>query len=203
MEIVKLSPDAKAKGFTQDLGIDIYEGTQGMGRVGIRLVTLDRSGSPTLHITDELGADYYIACVTYQRKQKLKAKRTIAVIMSGYHTKFAYWPKDARPRKISIHSGKGYLIVGDPQDDDLDGDFNTHYYSVDAEVTPSVTLQPGNFYTLEAAPDSTLVVSSLAEIDIDGNWDGHEIIVEPGQQIIKAPEGIVPVPDEFIYGEIN
>jgi hypothetical protein len=203
MEIMKLSPDAKAKGFTQDLGIDIYEGTQGMGRVGTRLVTLDRSGSATLHITDELGADYYIACVNYQRKQEIKGKRTIAVIMPGYHTKFAYWPQNAKPRKISIHSGTGYLIVGDPKDEELDGDFKTRYYSVDAEVTPSVTLQPGNFYTLEAAPGSTLTVSSLAEIDDQGNWDGHEIPVEPGQQIIKAPEGIIPVPDEFVYGEIN
>jgi hypothetical protein len=203
MEVMKLSPDATAKGFTQDLGIDILEGTQGMGRVGMRLVMLDENGSPTLHITDELGADYYVACVNYQRKDEVKARRTIAIIMAGYHTKFAYWPKEAKPRKISVHSGQGYLIVGDPEDEDLDGGFKTHYYSVDAKVTPTVTLQPGKFYTLEAAPGSSLVVSSLAEIGPDGNWDGHEIIVEPGQQIIKAPEGIIPVPEEFVTGDFN
>lgn len=203
MKVMKLSPDAKAKGFTHDLGINILQDTQGMGRVATRLIALDRSGSTTLHLTDELGADYYLACVDYQRKHQVKGRRTIAVIMAGYHTKFAYWPQHAKPRKISIHSGHGYLIVGDPTDNELDGNFKTHYYSVDVAVTPSVTLQPGNFYTLEAASGSNLVVSSLAEPDVDGNWDSHEILVEPGQQIIKAPEGIVPVPDEFISGDFN
>lgn len=203
MEIMRLSPDAKAKGFTRDLGIDIYEDTQGMGRVGTRLMALDGNGSPVMHITDQLGADYYVACVNYNRKNQVKAKRTIAVVMAGYHTKFAYWPKDAKPRKIAVHGGHGYLIVGDPSDDEFDGNFNTHYFSVDAKVTPSVTLQPGSFYTLEAAPGSKLVVSSLAEVDDRGNWDGLEIPVEPGQQIIKAPEGIVPVPEEFIDGNFN
>jgi hypothetical protein len=202
MEIMKLSPGAMAQGFTQDLGIDIYEDTQGMGRVGTRLVALDQDGSSTLHITDNNGSDYYIACVNYQRKHKAVSKRTIAVIMSGFHTRCAYWPKGSKPRKISIHKGKGYFIVGDPSDRESDG-FNTHYFPVEEGVTPAVVLQPGNFYAFEAAPGCTLTVSAMEEVDDDGHIKSFEIPVEPGQTEIKAPEGLVQVPDEFVNAEFE
>jgi hypothetical protein len=197
-----LSQSAEAQGFANDIGVDIYQGLQGMGRLAARLVALDMHGA-TAHITDETGTDYYSARVDYTQKDELKASRAIAVIMAGYHTKFAYWPDDAEPKKILVHAGEGHLIVGDPANDELDGSFNTAYFKVSADVTPFIVLQPGRFYTLEAASWSTLVVSALSEIGENGGWGSMEIPVQPGRESIRTPQGVVPVPTEFVTADFS
>lgn len=197
-----LSPSVEAQEFAKDIGVDIYQGLQGLGRVAARLVSLDVHGGAA-HITDDSGTDYYSARVDYMQKDEVKASRAIAIIMAGYHTKFAYWPNDAEPKKIRVHAGEGSLIVGDPANDELDGSFNTEYFKVSAEVTPFIMLQPGRFYTLEAASWSTLVVSALSELEENGGWGSMEIPVQPGRDSIRTPRGVIPVPTEFVTAQFN
>jgi hypothetical protein len=194
---------AKVTGFGHDFGIDIFDDIQGMGRVSARLIAANGSDKTATHIVDDYNADYYAARVDYSRGDRIVGSRAIAVIMAGHRTKLAYWPTGGKAKKILIHQGQGHLIIGNPQDGDLDGSFNTRYFVLDADTTPSVMLQPGMFYTFEAAAWSTLVISAISKTDESGSWGITEIPFEPGTQTIKTPGGIVAVPDEFIFGEFD
>ena len=193
------------RGFASEYGIDVDTDIRRMGTFTPILVHLDGVGRPVTHITDTTGADYYIARIDYYRGiAEIHASRVIAIVMPGYRTKLAYWTKAAAKKELVVHRGAGYLIIGNPDEDELDA-FNTTIFPIDPDVTPHVTLPPGRFYTLQAAVWSPepLVVSGLSETDRDGNWESMEITVEPGQEILVAPEGIVQVPDDFMSAQFN
>lgn len=193
----------KTPEFVENFGIDIFDGIQGMGRVSARFAPLDETGAKLIRITDNYGTDFYASRVCYMRKTRMMGGRAIALINPGGRTKFAYWPKGAQTKQIIIHKGQGHLIVGDPEDIDETGYFSTRYYMIDAETTPFVTLQPGMFYTIEAASWSELVVSAVSKPNATGDWGAAEIPFEPGKETIKSPDGMIPVPEEFMTANFN
>jgi flavodoxin len=101
---------------------------------------------------------------------------------------------------LEVHQGVGSLILGNPPHDEED--FPTAIYPLNPTVTPSVTVPPNHFYTLEAASWSQepLVVSEMFEIKGEGELRNAEIVVSPGQKTITTPDGPIDVPEEFREG---
>lgn len=214
----KPSPVDIARGFASELGVNLDADMQKFGVLAPHLVQLDtrtKSGGPITHITDEKGADYYAALIAYNMassaganaglNEKIAASRAIAVVMQGGRTKCAYWPKGAQPKVLTVHRGHGSFIVGTPVGDELDRDFDTEIYSVDAKVTPQITVQPGQLYTIEAASwsEEPLVVSAFSQTDAKGNWEQAEVLVEAGSEVLDTPDGPIVVPEEFATAEFN
>jgi hypothetical protein len=192
--------------FASEYGVDVYADLNKIGKLTPVLVELDGIGRPITHVTDESGVDYYISRIDYYSSVlELRASRVIALVMPGYRTKSAYWPSGAVKKKLTIHRGAGYLIIGDPEDDESSSGLNTSSFCLDPEVTPKVTLPPEKFYTIEAASWSPepLVISGLSKKDMNGKWENSEIAVEIGQDIVLTPNGIVNVPEEFVSGQFN
>lgn len=199
------SQSDNVRGFASEYGVDVDTDIRRMGRFTPILVHLDGIGRPVTHVTDDSGADYYIARIDYYRSfAEIHASRVIAIVMPGYRTKLAYWTKAAAKKELIVHRGNGYLIIGNPDQEELDS-FNTSIFPIDPDVTPRVTLPPGRFYTLQAAAWSQepLVVSGLCETDRNGNWESMEIAVEPGQEVLVTPDGLVEVPDDFVAAQFN
>jgi hypothetical protein len=188
-------------GFAAKYGVDVIGDLQQLGNLTPILGRVDNNGSFVSHIFDTSGADYYYSYIDYRDSNSItRAGRVIARISTGQRTKLAYWQKTAKSQRINIHRGAGYLIIGNPYDQDLAGTFNTTMYPVDPDVTPYVYLPPGRFYTLQAASwtPETFVVSALSTIDEQGNWDSKELTLHPGEETLLTPDGIIDVPDEFV-----
>ncbi len=194
---------AMVLGFASSFGIDVADDLHHLGELIPSLAQLDTRGRFVSHIQDELGADYFCSRIEYWNARRyLQAYRVIARISSGKRTKLAYWPKTASYQKINIHQGQGYFILGDPDNTEMGSTFNSAIYTVNAEVTPTVFLPPGRFYTLQAASWSSkpFVVSALCQMQYDGKWGSSEIQFEPGNDTINTIDGIIDVPDDFMSG---
>jgi hypothetical protein len=203
-----------ARGFASEYSVDINSDISQIGALTPMLAQLDGIGRPAVHVTDVTGADYYLSRIDYcNDSNEIHAYRAIAIIMPGYRTKMAYWTKRGDKKEVSVHQGTGYLIIGDTDLDKLDDetdnpsddDFKTAIFPLDPAITPHVTIPPGTFYTIEAAAWSPepLVISGLSKTDADGNWEHTEIAIEPGEEIIMTPDGIVEVPDEFLSARFD
>lgn len=190
----------QAQGFASELGIDLDPDLKG-GLLVPQIVQVDPVTGSMRHINDGRGSDYYAARIDFKYGQAPVASRAVAVVMPGARTNLGYRPLGADPKELSIHRGHGYFIVGDPHSED--DAFQTEYYPVDPAVTPRITLQPGKFYTLEAADWCELVVSGLSEIDSNGEWQDAEIPVEPGTEVLQTPDGPIQVPDDFIVAQFD
>lgn len=190
-------------GFASNLGVDIADDLKHLGRLLPSLAQLDSNGHLISHIQDHYGADFFYSRVDYfNDRNRLQAYRVIARISEGKRTKLAYWPKSATFQKINVHRGQGYLIISDPDDNEITNGLNTVIYSVSSEVTPIVFLPPGRFYTLQAASWSSepFIVSALCQMNEAGEWGDHESLLEPGNETLTTTDGIVEVPDDFISG---
>ncbi len=187
---VRTSQTTHAYALAADLGFDLSNDFQYAGQS-------PRIGQPLAHtVNSELGVDYYTARIDYG-DAKVVASRVFAIIMEDGRCGSAYIPKDAHSKKLAVIRGTGSLILGDPENDDLDGAFMTEFYPLKAGVTDEVTLPHGHFYTLEAR-GGEMVVSCLSEADVDGKWEPGEIAVEPGKDSLTTlEEGLVLVPEEF------
>lgn len=153
-------------------------------------------------VNSRLGEDYYTVRIDYG-EDKVVASRVFAIIMEDGRCGSAYLPKKGHAKKLAVIRGCGLLILGNPENDDLDGAFMTDFYPLKAGITEEVTLPRGYFYTVEAKRGE-VVVSYLSEIDVDGNWEPPEIAVEPGKESFKTPEeGLVIVPEEFMNANFN
>jgi len=190
-----------ARAFASFFGYDLDLDVERVGLLQPHVVPLDADNGPLVHVTDDSGADYYTARIDYGADaDHVSASRVFAAVMNGHRTKMAYWPQSANPKELTVVKGSGWLIMGDPYDgDDIEAVEQLRYYSVDAAVTPIVILQPGTFYTFQAAQgDTELVVTGLSARDESGNWEQTEVYVEPGMDSVTVPgEGMVLVPEEF------
>jgi hypothetical protein len=196
------SQSTRAHDLAADLGFDLSNDYRYAG-LSPHIIQLDPKRKRSFeHIVDATGADYYAARIDFGGNEVV-ASRAFAVVMQGGRSGSAYLPKKAHPKKLTIIRGCGSLILGNPENDDMDGVFMTDIYSLNAEVTKEVTLPPGHFYTIEAR-GGEVVVSYLSETDVDGNWEPSEIIVEPGKESLVTPEeGLVVVPEEFMNANFN
>jgi hypothetical protein len=196
------SQSTRAYDLAADLGFDLSIDYRYAG-LSPHIVQLDPAHKRSFeHIVDVTGADYYAARIDFGDK-KVVASRAFAIVMKGGRSGSAYVPKNAHPKKLTIIRGRGSLILGNPENDDMDGVFMTDIYPLNADVTKEVTLPPGHFYTIEAR-EGEVVVSYLSETDGDGNWEPSEITVEPGKDSMVTPgEGLVLVPEEFMNANFN
>ena len=184
------SDSTTARAFAAELGFNINQDFRYAGQS-------PRIGQPLQHrVNSTLGEDYYTARIDYGIGGVV-ASRVFSIIMKGGRCGSTYIPKQAHDKKLTVISGCGSLIIGSPEDNDLDGAFMSEFYSLKAGVTNEVTLPNGHFYTIEAR-GGEVVVSCLSETDVDGNWEPVEIVVEPGEESLVTPEeGLIVVPVEF------
>ncbi len=196
---------ALAREFASELGYDLNQDVQRLGLLPPHLVQIDPVNGPLAHTTDEREVDYYTARIDFGDDERIAASRVFAVVMKGAKTKPAYWPKNAQLKELRVLKGEGWLIIGNPDSEELDDISRTKMFKLDAEVTPDVTLQPGTFYVLEAASWSSdpLIVSGLSETDAEGQWEHTEILVEAGEEFLETPDGMVQVPEEFSTSQYN
>jgi hypothetical protein len=192
-----------AHGFAAELGYNLSNDYQYAG-LSPHVVQLDPKRQRNFeHIVDNTGADYYAARIDFGGT-KVVASRAFAIVMEGGRSGSAYLPKQAHPKKLTVIRGCGSLIIGNPENDDLDGAFMTDIYPLNAAITKEVTLPPGHFYTIEADKGTEVIVSCLSETDSNGNWELSEIVVEPGKESLEAPdEGLVVVPEEFMNADFS
>ena len=131
------SQPTSAEKFAAEHNIDIYADRKRMGMSLPRLAQLDSVGRTALHITDAAGADYYLSRIDYYRNAvEVHASRVIATIKAGHRTRLAYWTKATSNKRLTVHRGEGYFIIGSPQQDDSTNVFDTTIFRVDPEVTP-------------------------------------------------------------------
>ena len=160
-------------------------------------VTADLSAHPewTPQVTTEdffgAGVAYTYLEVSYLEGDDIRATRNIAKILPGNRTEIAYWTEAAPTKTLTIHQGKGKLIIGDPTDGSVES------IRVNGKHLKEVTLPSGRFYTIQADPNSTepFVVSGFYEPPPD--WGNLEIPLEPGNDHVDTIEGIKRIPSDF------
>lgn len=189
-----------------EFGVDLTPDIRRVGETIPHLARLSNHGA-LVHVTAAGGADFYKAQINYFRDHyQIAASRVIEIIMPGFHSDLTYYPRKAEPLELSVHQGAGHLIISDPADETFGkaNSLNTKFYPINAEVTPSITLQPGQFYTIEADKWSgPLVISGLCQFDPNGQWRPQEVPVELGSTVIDTPDGFIEVPDDFANAEFN
>lgn len=187
----------QTKHFIEQYGLQPYQDARSLEPVCFRalapaLVQLTNAGTTAQHIT-ETGADFHFSRLDYLRgSTEVRASRMIAHIMSGKRTELAYWQAHAPAKKLAVHRGIGALVIGRAADQ------STAVFRLDSEVTSSIVLPPGHFYTFEASPESPepLIVSGLYE---EGeSFEGLELYFEPGQTRIETTKGELAVPEEYV-----
>jgi hypothetical protein len=187
---------AKERGIAVAMTEDMYSRRNVMSA---RLVKHDEHGALEVRITED-GADYKFAQLDYfsndpedllQPPQRIRASRMIATVMASGRTELAYWTETAPTKKLAVHQGRGSLVIGNPQDGE------TSVFLLDPEVTPSITLPSGRFYTFRGESAQDLVVSGFYEAETPVDWDEMEIALKPGQAKVDAPEGTIDVPEKF------
>lgn len=176
--------------FAGQYNIDISRDIKSNPKLTPRLAKLDANGATRQHIS-EAGAVYTFSQIDYCEGDEIRASRTIAAILPGNRTEFAYWTKAAPSQTLDIHRGRGKLIIGDPNNGTM------RALSLDSGSIKEVMLPSGSFYTIQADEDSTepLVISGFYDPPL--NWDDVEIPLNPGQDSVKAPEGVIQVPSDF------
>lgn len=172
------------------LGINIDEDLQSNPNLTPRLAKLDENGATEQHIS-EAGARYTYYQIDYYEGNDIRASRTIAVILPGNRTELAYWTKVAPSQTLDIHKGRGKLFVGDPNKE------TTQNLSLDSESDEEVILPSGCFYTIQAAKDSAEPLVTSCFFKPPPDWDKLEIPLNPGQDSVEAPEGVIQVPSDF------
>ena len=179
--------------FAHQNHINLFRDTESDRELIPSLEMFDEAGSIGQLIT-ESGAYYMFYKINYSdTKNVIQAQRTIASIRPGHRTDFDYWPKASGFKILDVHRGRGNFIIGDP-DEGI-----THVYPFDSNNVSELILSPGCFYTIQADSHShePLVVSGFYAPPPD--WDTLEISLQPGQDAVVAPEGIIHVPSDF-YG---
>lgn len=190
MKVYGHSTEQEALDFADENSIDIGPDTYTGRRP--RLTLLDSKGTTKQRIT-ATGADYLFSRIDFFSGENLKvrASRMIAIIVDS-RTELACWMPGAPTKHLTVHRGEGLLVVGNPENQ------TTTDFQLDHEITPSLTLPGGRFYTFEADPTADgLVVSGLYETTVSMYWDSMETPIEPGQEKIDTPSGVIYVPTNF------
>lgn len=202
----------------KDLGINIEADLKRFGAVIVPRLMLYENGEATEHVTTD-DSDYESTQLGYYDElDRLIASRMIVSMDQGKRTELAYWTRSAPPMELTVHQGIGQLKVGltdadarklsaahileDPKDDKPPTNtFGMRGYHIDHKTRPTITLNPGSFYTLEAliwTPKPFVVSALYSELDTL-DWLNMEVPLEPGQTSVLAPdEGDVEIPEAFI-----
>lgn len=178
--------------FARQNNINLFRDTKSDRELIPSFELLDEAGVAGQRV-DESGAFYTSYKINYSdAKDIVHACRTIAEIPPGGRTELAYWTKAAGSKILDVHRGRGNFIIGDPRDG------ITQVYPFDANSVSELILSPECFYTIQAAADShePLIVSGFYEPPPD--WERLEISLQPGQNTVVAPEGIIHVPSDFM-----
>ncbi len=175
--------------FIADAGIDVTADTE---RTGGTPRLCDLGGGATSELQFEAGANYWFSQLDYLRDEVYKGSRMTAEIPPGSRAEIAYWAKAAPEKQLTIHRGRGEIVLIDP------ADYAVKVVEFDSES--EAILPPGVFYTFRARPESDVpfVLSGFYTEAVD--WSTLEIVVQPGQTEIETPDGILQVPAEFQYG---
>lgn len=176
--------------FLAETEIDVFADIRRIGGSIPRLCDLGDGATSELQLGD--GANYWFSRLDYWQDNVWKGCRMIAEIPPGSQHEFVYWAKEAPEKQLTIHKGSGEIVLIDP----ADGARRVVEFE---DQTAEASLPPGFFYTLRAKPESKgpFVISGFYEEVVD--WSAVEIIVRPGDTIIKTPDGDLPVPPEFQY----
>ena len=202
--VVSTDVSSNARLMAHALHVPIDKDTQEDHKHTPLLMPLDDEGRPVLHVSDSGDIDFYQWKIDYVRQDyHVAASRRISMVTPGFHTNLVYFPKTASERIMEIHSGVGYLILGNLSADE--DDFATTIFKLDSEVTRQVSVPSGRFFTIEAPEwsDKPLVVSELFEIKSGNELKNAEVILKPGDQVIDTPDGHIEVPEEFSAGNFD
>lgn len=138
----------------------------------------------------DAGAAYTYLEINYAEDGEVRASRNVAKILPGNRTEIAYWTEEAPTKKLTVHRGGGRLVIGDPNER------TTMVVSLGDSLPQDVELPSGRFYTFEAGVGAEpLVVSGFYEPP--PNWEGLELVLDPGEESVEAPEGPKQLPVEF------
>ena len=149
---------------------------------------LDDIGSIWQHVTDT-GASYIFYKINYSDENgAIQSTRTIAVIPAGERTELAYFTQGAGTMVLDVHRGRGNLVIGYPDTG------TTTSLPFDSKNVTQVILPAGCFYTIQADQAEHVVISGFYEHEPDGT----EISLQPGQDTVNVPEGIIHVPSDFM-----
>ncbi|MDO8591546.1 MAG: hypothetical protein Q7R60_01300 [bacterium] len=182
--------DRLAEDFINRSGIDVAADLGPNTHWTVQLAELDEAGSTEEHMTSA-GADYFFTRVDYCEGNEVRASRMTAEILPGNRTEGIYWAQAAPTKKLKIHKGRGYLLMGNPESGET---ISVPYNSEDLS---EATVPPGVFYTLRADPESVESLFISGFYDEPVNWDELEIVVQPGDQTIETPDGTIQVPETF------
>lgn len=187
-----------------ELGYDLDNDVPKIGLLMPWLVELDAINGRLAHTRDGLGADYYVSKIDYgPSPEQVVASRMFTTIMRECRTLLSYVPHNADPRTFSMLQGTGWLVIGKQPNVEANSLEQSQYFLVDAANTPEMTVQPGDFYTF-IATSSELTMTSLTEIDAEGNWPLPDVTVTPGtESIYDAGRGLVLLPDDFFEGQFD
>lgn len=174
-----------------DVRRDYAEGPHMVALRGVLAHMDERTGDTKQRVTQD-GADYTISRIDYKGPDDVvHASRVVTTIAAGNHTPVVYRAPDAKPKPLSVHCGRGALVLASPgvAPDPPEIYPLTH-------VTKELLLPSGLFSMLCAATDSEpLVVSSLYHSQLEDPVESpRDEVVELGQPLVMTRSGVAPVP---------